>query len=121
MRAVALYFAIPPLFGFHPALFSVSTPLPSDPLSSSAFSIAQVDEDGMPLQHANTLKICDFGLARRFGGTTHMTAAGTFAWMAPEVIRHSTFSRGSDVWYVRRRLHCRGPPAERAAAESPSF
>ncbi|CAL8274184.1 unnamed protein product [Merluccius merluccius] len=27
-----------------------------------------------------------------------MSAAGTYAWMAPEVIRSSTFSKGSDVW-----------------------
>ncbi|XP_017586102.1 PREDICTED: mitogen-activated protein kinase kinase kinase 11-like, partial [Corvus brachyrhynchos] len=27
-----------------------------------------------------------------------MSAAGTYAWMAPEVIRASTFSKGSDVW-----------------------
>nr|XP_021578781.2 mitogen-activated protein kinase kinase kinase 21 [Ictidomys tridecemlineatus] len=27
-----------------------------------------------------------------------MSAAGTYAWMAPEVIRSSLFSKGSDVW-----------------------
>ncbi|XP_015745389.2 mitogen-activated protein kinase kinase kinase 11, partial [Python bivittatus] len=27
-----------------------------------------------------------------------MSAAGTYAWMAPEVIKNSTFSRGSDIW-----------------------
>lgn len=27
-----------------------------------------------------------------------MSQAGTYAWMAPEVIRHSTFSKASDVW-----------------------
>nr|XP_013814657.1 PREDICTED: mitogen-activated protein kinase kinase kinase 9 [Apteryx mantelli mantelli] len=27
-----------------------------------------------------------------------MSAAGTYAWMAPEVIRSSMFSKGSDVW-----------------------
>nr|XP_023690198.1 mitogen-activated protein kinase kinase kinase 11 [Paramormyrops kingsleyae] len=45
-----------------------------------------------------TLKITDFGLAREWHKTTKMSAAGTYAWMAPEVIKTSTFSRGSDVW-----------------------
>lgn len=45
-----------------------------------------------------TLKITDFGLAREWHRTTKMSAAGTYAWMAPEVIRSSMFSKGSDVW-----------------------
>ncbi|XP_059086639.1 mitogen-activated protein kinase kinase kinase 9-like isoform X3 [Tigriopus californicus] len=45
-----------------------------------------------------TLKITDFGLARESSNTTRMSAAGTYAWMAPEVIKNSTFSRASDVW-----------------------
>lgn len=45
-----------------------------------------------------TLKITDFGLAREWHKTTQMSAAGTYAWMAPEVIKASTFSKGSDVW-----------------------
>ncbi|XP_039222237.1 mitogen-activated protein kinase kinase kinase 11 isoform X1 [Crotalus tigris] len=45
-----------------------------------------------------TLKITDFGLAREWHKTTKMSAAGTYAWMAPEVIKNSTFSRGSDIW-----------------------
>ncbi|XP_003222932.2 mitogen-activated protein kinase kinase kinase 10 [Anolis carolinensis] len=45
-----------------------------------------------------TLKITDFGLAREWHKTTKMSAAGTYAWMAPEVIRHSLFSKSSDVW-----------------------
>lgn len=44
------------------------------------------------------LKITDFGLAREWHRTTKMSAAGTYAWMAPEVIRASMFSKGSDVW-----------------------
>uniref|UniRef100_A0A1A8EMT9 mitogen-activated protein kinase kinase kinase n=1 Tax=Nothobranchius korthausae TaxID=1143690 RepID=A0A1A8EMT9_9TELE len=47
---------------------------------------------------SKTLKITDFGLAREWHRTTKMSAAGTYAWMAPEVIRSSTFSKGSDVW-----------------------
>lgn len=45
-----------------------------------------------------TLKISDFGLAREWQRTTRMSAAGTYAWMAPEVIKASTYSKGSDVW-----------------------
>ena len=45
-----------------------------------------------------TLKITDFGLARESANTTQMSAAGTYAWMAPEVIKNSTFSKASDVW-----------------------
>ncbi|XP_002731591.2 mitogen-activated protein kinase kinase kinase 9-like [Saccoglossus kowalevskii] len=45
-----------------------------------------------------TLKITDFGLARELYKTTRMSAAGTYAWMAPEVIKTSIFSRASDVW-----------------------
>ena len=45
-----------------------------------------------------TLKITDFGLARETNNTTRMSAAGTYAWMAPEVIKTSTFSKASDVW-----------------------
>ncbi|XP_067400010.1 mitogen-activated protein kinase kinase kinase 11 [Emydura macquarii macquarii] len=52
------------------------------------------DED----MNGKTLKITDFGLAREWHRTTKMSAAGTYAWMAPEVIKTSTFSKGSDVW-----------------------
>lgn len=45
-----------------------------------------------------TLKITDFGLAREVYKTTRMSQAGTYAWMAPEVIKNSTFSKKSDVW-----------------------
>ncbi|XP_047377679.1 mitogen-activated protein kinase kinase kinase 21 isoform X2 [Sciurus carolinensis] len=48
--------------------------------------------------HNKTLKITDFGLAREWHRTTRMSAAGTYAWMAPEVIRSSLFSKGSDIW-----------------------
>lgn len=44
------------------------------------------------------MKITDFGLAREMYRTTRMSAAGTYAWMAPEVIKNNTFSRNSDVW-----------------------
>ncbi|KAM6949383.1 mitogen-activated protein kinase kinase kinase 11 [Aplochiton taeniatus] len=55
-----------------------------------------------PIENENmegkTLKITDFGLAREWHKTTKMSTAGTYAWMAPEVIKSSTFSKGSDVW-----------------------
>lgn len=46
----------------------------------------------------NIIKITDFGLAREIEHTTHMSGAGTYPWMAPEVIRSSDFSKKSDVW-----------------------
>lgn len=45
-----------------------------------------------------TIKISDFGLAREMHKTTKMSTAGTYAWMAPEVIKLSTYSKSSDVW-----------------------
>jgi len=46
----------------------------------------------------SVLKITDFGLARETNHTTKMSTAGTYPWMAPEVIRSSLFSKASDVW-----------------------
>ena len=56
----------------------------------------------------NIIKITDFGLAREIEHTTHMSGAGTYPWMAPEVIRSSDFSKKSDVWrYVcRAQIKC---------------
>ncbi|XP_068159904.1 mitogen-activated protein kinase kinase kinase 11 isoform X3 [Drosophila tropicalis] len=48
--------------------------------------------------HQKTLKITDFGLAREMYNTQRMSAAGTYAWMPPEVISQSTYSKSSDVW-----------------------
>ena len=48
--------------------------------------------------YEKTLKIIDFGLAREVAHTTHMSTAGTYAWMAPEVFKSQTFSKASDVW-----------------------
>jgi len=51
-----------------------------------------------------TLKISDFGLARarqeeqRSLSQEQFSAAGTYAWMAPESIRSNNFSPFSDVW-----------------------
>lgn len=54
-----------------------------------------VDPDNLV---GNVIKITDFGLAREIEHTTQMSAAGTYPWMAPEVIRSSDFSLKSDVW-----------------------
>nr|XP_016942325.1 mitogen-activated protein kinase kinase kinase isoform X2 [Drosophila suzukii] len=53
--------------------------------------------EGNHLQQ-KTLKITDFGLAREMYNTQRMSAAGTYAWMPPEVISVSTYSKSSDVW-----------------------
>jgi len=46
-----------------------------------------------------TLKITDFGLAREISHTPKMShTAGTSAWMAPEVVACSRFTKSSDVW-----------------------
>ncbi|KAJ8405405.1 hypothetical protein AAFF_G00318780 [Aldrovandia affinis] len=65
-------------------------------LKSNNILLAQpIENDSM---EGKTLKITDFGLAREWHKTTKMSTAGTYAWMAPEVIKSSTFSKGSDVW-----------------------
>ena len=55
-----------------------------------------------PIENAyiynKTLKITDFGLAREVSHTTRMSVAGTYAWMAPEVLKSHMFSKASDVW-----------------------
>jgi len=47
-----------------------------------------------------TLKITDFGLAREVhrNSCSSSGTGGTYAWMAPEVIRQSTFTKASDIW-----------------------
>ncbi|XP_011310598.1 mitogen-activated protein kinase kinase kinase 10 isoform X2 [Fopius arisanus] len=63
--------------------------------SSNVLVSEPIENDDL---HCKTLKITDFGLAREVDKTTRMSAAGTFAWMAPEVIIQNTFSTASDVW-----------------------
>lgn len=70
-------------------------PIPSDSPWSSVLILEKVENEDLGNK---TLKITDFGLAREWHKTTKMSTAGTYAWMAPEVIRSSTFSKGSDVW-----------------------
>ncbi|XP_036210920.1 mitogen-activated protein kinase kinase kinase 21 isoform X1 [Myotis myotis] len=63
--------------------------------SSNILLLEKIEHDDMCNK---TLKITDFGLAREWHRTTKMSAAGTYAWMAPEVIKSSLFSKGSDIW-----------------------
>lgn len=63
--------------------------------SSSVLILEPVEREDLG---GRTLKITDFGLAREWHQTTKMSAAGTYAWMAPEVIKVSLFSKSSDVW-----------------------
>ncbi|XP_049276648.1 uncharacterized protein LOC125760504 isoform X3 [Anopheles funestus] len=65
-------------------------------LKSSNVLISESIQHGHLLN--KTLKITDFGLAREAYRTTRMSAAGTFAWMPPEVIKSGTYSKASDVW-----------------------
>ncbi len=73
-------------------LFTIDADLP---LFSVLISERVEKEDPLLFK---TLKITDFGLAREVNHTTKISAAGTYAWMAPEVIKTSKFSKGSDVW-----------------------
>ncbi|XP_059157082.1 mitogen-activated protein kinase kinase kinase 20-like [Physella acuta] len=45
-----------------------------------------------------TCKLCDFGASRFIGSTTRMSLAGTFPWMAPEVIQSFPVSESCDTW-----------------------
>lgn len=45
-----------------------------------------------------TLKITDFDQIREYDGTQTMSRAGTYKWMAPEVLTEQKFSKASDVW-----------------------
>lgn len=65
------------------------------PCVSSVLLLEKIENDDIGRK---TLKITDFGLAREWHKTTKMSAAGTYSWMAPEVIKSSLFSKGSDVW-----------------------
>lgn len=77
----------------------IPSSLPTPPLPTHILaSVLILERVEMEDLSNKTLKITDFGLAREWHRTTKMSAAGTYAWMAPEVIRSSTFSKGSDVW-----------------------
>ncbi|KAL5007152.1 hypothetical protein ScPMuIL_015958 [Solemya velum] len=50
------------------------------------------------ISNPGVCKICDFGASRFMGSTTKMSLAGTFPWMAPEVIQSWPVSDSCDVW-----------------------
>lgn len=98
----------PPLFFFFTFFFTVNQPPPPatrhipqpaphlpPPPPPPVLLLEKVEMEDLSNK---TLKITDFGLAREWHRTTKMSAAGTYAWMSPEVIRSSTFSKGSDIW-----------------------
>ena len=43
-------------------------------------------------------KICDFGLSRRKNNDVAMTACGTPAWIAPEIVRMEKYTEKADVY-----------------------
>ena len=70
----------------------------SENINSFGFSVLLLEKfDGVAPQN-NKMKITDFGLAREVHHITNSSAAGTYAWMAPEVIKNSSFSKSSDIW-----------------------
>ena len=53
------------------------------------------------LAENNVVKISDFGTSRTWNEiSVKMSFIGTYAWMAPEVIRQELCSEKMDVWYV---------------------
>ena len=58
--------------------------------SSNVLISEPIDDSDL---RGRTLKITDFGLAREAYNTTRMSAAGTYAWMPPEVIKAGTYSK----------------------------
>jgi len=44
------------------------------------------------------LKVCDFGLSRIMDSRNSMTACGTPAWVAPEVLRNQRYTEKADVF-----------------------
>ncbi|KAK6621321.1 hypothetical protein RUM43_011627 [Polyplax serrata] len=93
---VLVFWAIQIARGMHYLHDQARVPLIHRDLKSSNVLLAEpINNDDLLLK---TLKITDFGLAREVYRTTRMSAAGTYAWMAPEVIKSSTFSKASDVW-----------------------
>ncbi|CAB4058334.1 MAP3K9 [Lepeophtheirus salmonis] len=88
-------------FKWHEACSTYTKGLPfslvhRDLKSANVLILEDIEKDDNLL--FKTLKITDFGLARESANTTRMSAAGTYAWMAPEVIKSSMFSKASDVW-----------------------
>lgn len=60
----------------------ISTNVDIIPFNFSVLINEAIEDDNLKNK---TLKITDFGLAREVYKTTRMSAAGTYAWMPPEV------------------------------------
>ena len=68
-------------------------------LKSANVLLALIEKDNKVRLRGNILKITDFGLARKFTHTTKLKEiAGTYQFMAPEIIKNNLFSTRSDVW-----------------------
>ena len=56
------------------------------------------------LTSKKTAKLCDFGVSKKMDHTTAATMAGTFPWMAPEVIAnqncHNTCTHSWGRWFL---------------------
>merc|ERR1712050_167261 len=44
------------------------------------------------------VKLADFGCSKRAQETMSQTMRGSVPWMAPEVIAHTRYGRGADIW-----------------------
>ncbi|GAB2967236.1 serine/threonine-protein kinase [Saccharothrix stipae] len=95
---------------------AVPTDLVSEVMAQIAAGLAVAHDQDPPIVHrdltlANILvgydgagmrvRVSDFGLAKRADPFTHLASAqGTYAFMAPEVLRNKGYSCASDVWSV---------------------
>ena len=61
--------------------------------------------DSVLLAENNVVKISDFGTCRTWNDiSVEMSFIGTYAWMAPEVIRKELCSEKVDVWSVSLKI-----------------
>ena len=51
-------------------------------------------------------KISDFGLSRQKSNSAQMTACGTPAWIAPEIVRMENYTEQADVYSFAIASHC---------------
>jgi serine/threonine protein kinase len=93
---------------------NVPTEMVAEVMSQIASGLAVAHDQDPPIVHrdvtlANILvgydgagmrvRVSDFGLAKRADPFTHLASAqGTYAFMAPEVLRNQGYSCASDVW-----------------------
>lgn len=57
--------------------------------------------DNILLTSDSMVKICDFGISRPLGVVSKaMTLAGTYNYMAPEIIKGQTYTEKVDVWSI---------------------